>query len=582
MMKSTSSRTLCEKRPSPKVPRPTLAGLRAERERREKERERKKLERDAEKIRERCQSLYEFVREFWHILEPAHPFVDGWALRAVCNMLELVTAGRIQYLLITIPPGMAKSLLVSVFWPAWEWGPKGRSTLRFLSTSFSRPNVIRDNRKMQRLVESERYQALWGRSVTPSNKWGEEKFETEQTGFREGRPFVSMTGGRGDRVIIDDPHSVDSAESTAERTSTVRTFREAIPDRVNDIATSAIVVIMQRLHAHDVAGTILELGLPYVHLNLPMEFEELRIDPDSGKRSGGACEVWVPVPANDRDDAANDNSRATRINAEGVLEELLFPERFPADAIARLKKQKGPYAWQGQYQQRPTAREGGMFKRGWFAGKVIPRSELPPARQFVRAWDRAGTKEEAGKTPDYSATVRMLRNGPDFYIDSGERTRDTPGNIRKLMKSRAETDPRGTVIRIPQEPGQAGVDQKERDAEFFAGYRLKFERPTGAKEVRAEPFSIACEFGHVYFVEGDHVEEIIDELCAFPAGANDDYVDVCADAYNELAAAKSGGFEAESSGGRMMADEAERDSRYNFGDMSSAAGFGSLGNGSFG
>ena len=509
-------------------------------------------------------------------------------------MLELVTAGRLQYLLITIPPGMAKSLLVSVFWPAWEWGPKGRADLRFLSTSYSRPNVIRDNRKMQRLVESEKFQLLWGDTVRPSAKWGEEKFENLATGFREGRPFVSMTGGRGDRVIIDDPHSVDSAESTAERSSTIRTFREAIPDRVNDVATSAIVVIMQRLHANDVAGTILELGLPYVHLNLPMEFEERRVDPETGKATGGPCEIWLPVPANDVDDAANDNARETRINAAGQLEELifrdprttegelLFPERFGPVEVERLKKSKGAYAWQGQYQQRPVAREGGMFKRAWFEGKIIPASEVPRAAIRVSAWDRAGTKETPGKAPDFTARVRMSRSGPDYYIEHVGSWRDTPGNIRKLMKGYAETDPRGTIIRVPIEPGQAGVDQFERDVEFFSGYTVRGERPTGAKEVRAEPMSIQAEFGHIYLVEGSWNEPFLEQLCAFPNAQNDDMVDAAADGFNECAGAKTGGFDFESEGHRAMADDADRDSRYNFGDSEASAGFGSLGNGTFG
>ena len=469
---------------------------------------------------------------------------------------------------------MAKSLIVSVFWPAWEWGPKRRSDLRFLSTSYSRPNVIRDNNKMRRLVTSEKYQQLWGNIIRPSAKWGEEKFELEGTGFREGRAFVSMTGGRGDRVLIDDPHSVDSAESDAERNSVVKTFREAIPDRLNDITTSAIVVIMQRLHAKDVAGTILELALPYVHLNLPMEFEARRLDPESGRVTGGPCEVWLPnVETGELELFFRDPRK--------VDGELLFPERFPAEQIAALKKVKGAYAWAGQYQQRPTAREGGLFKRAWFEGKIIPAEEVPATRQRTRAWDRAGTKEQPGADPDYTAGVRMSRKGADYYVEHVGRIRDTPGNVRRFMKGLAETDPHGTTIRIPQEPAQAGVDQRDRDVEYFSGYSLKFERPTGAKELRAEPLSVQAEFGHIYLVAGPWNEEFLEELCAFPAGLHDDQVDAAADAFNELAGAGSGKFEAESAGPRAMA-EPDRDSRYNFGDNLAAGAFspGALGYGS--
>lgn len=58
-----------------------------------------------------------------------------------------------------------------------------------------------------------------------------------------------MTGGRGDRVKVDDPHSTETAESDAERKTAVRIFREGITDRLNDITSSAMVIIMQRLHS---------------------------------------------------------------------------------------------------------------------------------------------------------------------------------------------------------------------------------------------------------------------------------------------------------------------------------------------
>ena len=75
-------------------------------------------------------TLWEFVRAAWHVLEPAHPFVDNWHVGAICELLEAVTLGQIQNLLINIPPRHLKSLLVSVFWPCWEWGARRRPDLR--------------------------------------------------------------------------------------------------------------------------------------------------------------------------------------------------------------------------------------------------------------------------------------------------------------------------------------------------------------------------------------------------------------------------------------------------------------------
>jgi hypothetical protein len=48
--------------------------------------------------------------------------VEGWPLEAICLHLEALTFGDIpsNRLLINVPPGFTKSLLVGVFWPAWE------------------------------------------------------------------------------------------------------------------------------------------------------------------------------------------------------------------------------------------------------------------------------------------------------------------------------------------------------------------------------------------------------------------------------------------------------------------------------
>jgi hypothetical protein len=64
---------------------------------------------------------------------------------------------RINRLLINVPPGSSKSLIVSVLWPAWEWGPKGLRSLRYLTTSFNDGPVKRDTRKTRDLMLSDWY-----------------------------------------------------------------------------------------------------------------------------------------------------------------------------------------------------------------------------------------------------------------------------------------------------------------------------------------------------------------------------------------------------------------------------------------
>lgn len=434
------------------------------------------------------------------MLQPATPYIHGWHIDAICDHLEAISDGRINRLLINVPPGTMKSLLVSVFWPAWEWTE--RPSLSYLTTSYSEGYVKRDSRRMRDLVGSEWYQSLWGDKVRLA-RTAEISFENTARGFREGKPFASLTGGRGDRVIIDDPHSTETAESQAERDNTARIFRESVPTRLNDPVKSAIVVIMQRLHEQDVSGQILALKLGYEHLMLPMEFEPER-----------ACATSIGF----RDPRTFDG-------------ELLFPERFPREVVDRDKVPMGSYAIAGQFQQRPAPREGGMFKRSWFEGKYI--GSAPAGTRWVRHWDLAAT---ANKSAAQTAGVKLGKT-PDgkFVVGHVVTTRAEGPDVRKLIKATAESDGREVEISLPQDPGQAGKVQAADMVAMLAGFTARAEPETGDKATRAEPFSAQCEAGNVLIVKGTWNESYLDELCLFPGGSFKDQVDASSGAFARLA-----------------------------------------------
>jgi hypothetical protein len=174
-------------------------------------------------------SFAEFVKIAWHVLEPETPLIWNWHLDAICFHLQALSEGKFlelglpNRLLINVPPGTSKSLLVSVLWQAWEWGPGGRPGLRYLSTSYSDILVNRDTRKARDLVLSDWYQERWPLYL---NRRAETSFANEKTGTRQGVPFGSLTSQRGDRLIIDDPHSTETAESEVERNNTTRDRRD--------------------------------------------------------------------------------------------------------------------------------------------------------------------------------------------------------------------------------------------------------------------------------------------------------------------------------------------------------------------
>ena len=451
--------------------------------------------------RELCRrSLAAFAKRAWPILEPSTELKWGWALDAICEHLEAVTAGDITRLLMNVPPGSMKSLLTGVIWPAWEWGPKGLAHHRFLATAHKQDLAVRDNLKCRRLIRSPWFQRLWPVALT-SDQDAKTKFENSRTGFREAMAFTSMTGSRGDRVILDDPHSVDDANSPVKLAADITTFREALPSRVNN-DQSAIVIVMQRLHEQDVSAVAVQLG--YEHLMIPMRFE--------ADRRCATSIGWADPRTEDG--------------------ELMFPERFPEKQVVELETVLGSYATAGQLQQRPAPRSGGMFQRSDFE---IVDAVPSGTKRTVRAWDFAATEVKAGRRPDWTVGMRVSLIGDVFYVEDVVRGQWKPSAVEQTLTATASQDGLSVTVRMPQDPGAAGKADAATKIKLLKGYDAKAVSPTGEKSVRARPASAQAEAGNVKLVRGLWNTAFLDELCVFPAGTHDDQVDAFADAVNELA-----------------------------------------------
>ena len=207
----------------------------------------------AEKAR---RSLKQFVIQAWPTLEPETEFVDGLHIDAICSHLQAVSEGRIANLIINVPPGHAESLLIAVFWPAWNW--IDHPELRWLFSSYREPLATRDSVKCRRLIESAWYQQRWGDRYRLSEDQNQKhRFEHDRTGYRVVVPMSAGTGERGDYVVVDDPHSVDQAESDAERIRAVDWWNGSMSTRLNDLSRGHKIVIQQRLHESDLSGDLL-------------------------------------------------------------------------------------------------------------------------------------------------------------------------------------------------------------------------------------------------------------------------------------------------------------------------------------
>jgi predicted phage terminase large subunit-like protein len=453
--------------------------------------------------------LIDFIQLMWPVLEPGTKFIDGWAIRAICEHLEAVTAGKINRLLINVPPGSMKSLTTNVFWPAWEWGPKRMPHTRYVAAAYAEQLTLRDNRKCLALMKSPEYQDFWGDVFElDKDEQSKGKFANLDMGFKLATAVGgSATGERGDRVIIDDPHNVKDAESEAKRMEALYWFTEVMPSRVNS-EQSAIVIIMQRVHQEDISGLILEEELGYEHLCIPMHF-----DPDHIHKSNTSI-GWVDPRTKDGD--------------------LMWPELFPRSRVERdekvMRSVGGEYAVAGQHEQRPTPRGGGMFQEDDF--QFIDVKDVPQSGRLVRGWDLAATKD--GRAA-YTVGLKMRRTRDgNLYIEDVRRARETPAGVDKMILQAATDDGTSCVQDLPQDPGAAGKTVKAHMALVLEGFNFHITTESGSKEDRARPLASQCEAGKIHLVRAPWNKEFLKEVCVFPAGKFKDQVDAASRAYARL------------------------------------------------
>lgn len=456
--------------------------------------------------------LIEFVKYFWHVLEPQTPLVLGWSLEAICLHLEAITFGDYEKnrILINVPPGFMKSLLANVFWPAWEHGPMNMPHLRYVTFSYSSSLTERDNGRFRDLVISREYQDLWGDRFE-LRKVGETLVSNDKTGWKLATSVRGVgTGQRGDRVIFDDPHNVKEAESDTVRGETVRWFEEGMENRLNDLKAGAIVVIMQRVHERDVSGAILERD-DYVHLCIPMEYEE-----------GRHCETEIGW----EDPRTEDG-------------ELAWPDRFAETEIQTFKRR--PYMWAGQYQQRPEPRGGGIFKRDWWqiwdkkvgASYGISERKFPPLSYIIAVLDTAYTEKEEndpcamtiwGLWHDrQEAPQVMLMGAWEDWLEFNPLIEKTAASCKKYGVDRLLIESKATGISVAQE-----IQRQYRDNKW--GVQL-VDPGRGDKVARAYSVTHAFEDGMVWvpgFEDGTYpnwATKVVDQMATFPKGEHDDLTD---------------------------------------------------------
>lgn len=465
-----------------------------------------------EQIKRECEkSLICFIKNAWSVIEPGTEFVDNWHLHAIASHLEALSNDEIENLVIAIPPGCMKSILVSVALPAWEW--IRRPELRYMGASYGVDLSIRDSQKCRDIITSEWYQNYWPHVQIKPGEDQKTKYSLTAGGWR----MATSVGGRAtgehpDRKIVDDPHNAKQAESDLEREAALTWFDRTLSTRGQSRGAKTIVVA-QRFHERDLTGHILADIKGYDYLCIPMEYEKT-----------------------DRKTSIGWSDPRTY---EG---ELLWPELFPSSSVEQLKVLLGAYGVSGQFQQTPTPAGGGILKTDCF--RLWPASKSLPDLFWVgQSLDTAFTEKTTGDPTAFTCwgIFEYEKRRHVLLLDCWQEQLGYP-----KLKERVIADwgaryggEKDNVMKPSRRPDIILIENKGSGQSLIQDLRqsnipvTSYNPGRADKVARAHMVAPLLESGCVWVLESNKnagrartwAQPFLDQCERFPMGAHDDYVD---------------------------------------------------------
>lgn len=317
--------------------------------------------------------------------------------------------------------------------------------------------------------------------------------------------------------IIDDPiKNAEEASSDTVNKSQQAWYSSTFYTR--EEPNAAIVIMMTRWNEEDLCGWLL-----------------------SQEAEGEEPERWhvVSFEAIKESEPPEIPATCTLEPDEREIGEPLCPERYSLAKLGKIAKRIGTYFWNALYRQRPTSREGNLFKL-----HQLPIVNAAPAGEGIkriRYWDLGGSDSTKA---DYTVGCLMSK-GLDglFYIEDIKRGQWSPGERNEHIRTTCDADEKafpGIHTWIEKVPG-LGVEVINNLVRYLSGFTVHTEMAKADKVTRADPLASQCEVNNVKVVKGAWNVAYRNEMTAFPNGANDDQVDASSGAFSKLTGAKEWG-----------------------------------------
>ena len=460
----------------------------------------------AEIVLQRRKARQSFT-DYCEYIEPDEP--PAAHHRKLCEKLQDIEDGKLNNLMVFMPPGSAKSTYGSVRFPTHYLGRFPNKDL--IQASNTAELAARFGRKARNIVDSKRYKTLFdvtlAKDSQAKNQWEVIGAEAEGDDSADTGEYYAIgvdgavTGRRADGGLIDDPvKSKEDADSERIRDKTWDWYLTDFTTRIKPGGWQ--VIIQTRWHEDDLSGRI-----------LPKDW-----DGKSGYVTGHDGAQWyvLCIPAEAREGDVLGRTPG----------DMLWPEWFAGDFWERTKQRMPARDWNALYQQTPTPDEGMYFTRESFLR--FDMGQQPTNLHHYITSDFAVTaKAEADWTVfgDWGIDER----GEWWLLDvyKGQVAADVWVDV--LLKWFKTKKP----LRFFGESGQI-----RRSVEPFLKLQLRGKHNpisekhswitrTHDKVASAASFRGMVEMGMIHIPLTDWGEEVVTELLKFPAGEHDDQVDMC-------------------------------------------------------
>ena len=439
--------------------------------------------------------LPSFVRLMFPLLHSGQKMDENWHIDAVCYQLTKVENGASRRLMIAMPPRTMKSLITSVIYPAWRLG-RNPST-KMIVISHNKELATTFSNQFRQLTSSDLYKSVFPAMSGAPVKDSEGELLTAQGGGRRAMSVdQGITGLGADMIILDDPQDASEAENETACDKVNVYYDSVVSTRLNNPATSPIILVQQRLSIYDLSAHLVSKGEEWDQLVLPAVAAQTRI---------------IPI--------------AKGHFHEFLKGDLLHPTRLSQEVLDEKKVTMGDRAFSAQYLQAPFIDGAGVVK--WSEFQFF--DDLPEYYDYQFVSIDAATGSDSGS---YTVILLCRISNGKLYVYGHYRKRVSLPDLFDVVLAAYKKHKLDFIV---VEKASSGMGLLELLRSHFEKTGLGIEHwhsllwpiaVTTSKEVRMEQALVPTRQGEVLLSRtANWLPGLKSEFEAFPEGKHDDQVD---------------------------------------------------------